>query len=258
MMLNGKQHEQIYEALRQAFTEDSLKLLIRHELNSDPSSVAGGSDFNARVYHLVDWAERQQRIDDLIRGAQKQNPSNVLVKGLSSLLYHSGRAAGASSAFVCYGDKAAIAVCDGLFWQNNQNDNSVLAALSSQIGEWEVFTFVHPRDGKVTEQGRPVLYGETVALQSLCNEQYVGVDLDVGGAPLTARVPWVRDWQMFDLLRTPEAQSQFDGRLTHGSQFVLRACNGKFVMYDRLETKHLLATASEARWWECFSVHRIG
>lgn len=129
--------------------------------------------------------------------------------------------------------------------------------MAASVGEWGLFTFVYPRDEQITKPNRPVLYGDIVTLKSVYNEQYIGADLDMPGNPLTARVPSIRAWQKFDLLRIPEKQEQLDGRLRHGSQFVLRACTGKFVMYDRDTSKQLLCVVEEASLWECFTLHHI-
>lgn len=261
MRLTNSQAKQVHVSLLSAFSiPGKLAELVRFHLGPNLEHIATGNNASEIAFKLIQWAEENGCVQDLISGMFEEAPRNRYVSDLfenSRMWFETAQSTNEMHKldFVCYGEKVAILVCDGCFWQNNQPNNSVLECISPSAGEQELFAFVHPRDEQITERNRPVLYGDVVALKSAYNAQYVGADLDMPGNPLTARVPWIRTWQKFDLLRTPEKQEQLDGRLRHGSRFILRACTGKFVMYDRDASKQLLSVVEEASLWECFTLH---
>ena len=77
------QEAKLHAALLSAFDEPGLRQLCRFELNVDLDQVAGGQDLRDRVYNLVMWATRTDRVADLIAGARRQNPTNVELSALT-------------------------------------------------------------------------------------------------------------------------------------------------------------------------------
>jgi formylglycine-generating enzyme required for sulfatase activity len=76
MKLNGRQVAELQDALLDAFTLFSLRQMVRFELDRHLAHVAGGQNFTEIVFNLVEWAEQQERVDDLVNGAQRFNPTN--------------------------------------------------------------------------------------------------------------------------------------------------------------------------------------
>ena len=68
---------------------------------------------------------------------------------------------------------------------------------------------------------------------------------------LTACVPWVK-WQMFTVIKHPQRPLSKDKKVRYGSWFALRAYNEKYVMFDKNDSKQLLAYASHIDEWESF------
>ncbi|MFN8470135.1 MAG: effector-associated domain EAD1-containing protein [Caldilineaceae bacterium] len=73
----GQQLDRISDALRAAYTPDSLARLLHARLDVRLVDVAGGEDFRAVVFHLVAWADRQGRLAELVEAARAENPRNA-------------------------------------------------------------------------------------------------------------------------------------------------------------------------------------
>ncbi len=74
--LTGAQIQALWQALLDGYTESTLAQLVRFQLNERLDTIAGGDNFADRVYHLIDWAERTGRIEELVASAQAGNPGN--------------------------------------------------------------------------------------------------------------------------------------------------------------------------------------
>jgi len=153
---------------------------------------------------------------------------------------------------IYYGDQIGIRVCDGTYWQVNRDDRDKVMGLAKHIREWEIITIVAVGDEFVSQKRRPVRYNEKVAFQFAVNNSFGGADLNSSNGELTARVPWVKEWEMFALLEHPQKPSPKDKKARYGSWFALRAYNGKYVMFDKDRTKQLLACVPHMDEWEAF------
>ena len=81
MQLTGDQYEQLEQALLRAYdTEDELKPMVRIVFNRPLQAVAEGKDHTARIYKLIEWAESEGKIIDLIRGAHRRKPGSDLLR----------------------------------------------------------------------------------------------------------------------------------------------------------------------------------
>jgi hypothetical protein len=80
MKLIGVQFKQIQEALLAAFDEAGLRQMVRVRLDEDLPQVAGGQNLTEIVSNLVTWAERQNRVQDLINAALTENPHNTTLE----------------------------------------------------------------------------------------------------------------------------------------------------------------------------------
>ena len=82
MKLSKEQFKQVEDAIRGGYDEPSLRRMVRVELGEDLAAVAGGDSLalRVRVFNLISWAERSDRIFDLIDGARAQVDTNVAVQ----------------------------------------------------------------------------------------------------------------------------------------------------------------------------------
>ena len=156
-----------------------------------------------------------------------------------------------------YGDQIAILTCDGTYWQVNRDEGDKVMALAKHIKEWEFMEIVAVGDEFVSERNRVVRYNEQVAFRFLENNSFVGADLNSSNKELTARVPVVKEWETFTLLEHPQKKSSKDKKLRYGSWFALRAYNGNHVMFDKINSKQLLASVPHIDEWESFVFIRL-
>jgi len=74
--LTGEQFGRLQRALLESFSENGLRILTRIELEIAYDAIVGHGDLTFQIFSLISWAERNDRIVDLIRGARSQNPGN--------------------------------------------------------------------------------------------------------------------------------------------------------------------------------------
>jgi V8-like Glu-specific endopeptidase len=77
MELKGDRFRQLREALQRAYPDISkLKLLLREELNVRLNEVVGGNNLTETVTELVEWAEAEGRLVELVSAAIRRTPGN--------------------------------------------------------------------------------------------------------------------------------------------------------------------------------------
>lgn len=77
MKLTGAQSEKLSNALRLAFPSvEYLERMVRFKLDINLHEI-GYADLNNYVFRLIQWAESQGRLDQLIIGARQSNPKNI-------------------------------------------------------------------------------------------------------------------------------------------------------------------------------------
>jgi len=80
--LTGKQIAQLRDALVEAYTTDTLVIMVRFELNERLEVIAGGQNLSVLTFNLVNWAEQNGRIEELIQAAYRYNKGNPYLQQL--------------------------------------------------------------------------------------------------------------------------------------------------------------------------------
>lgn len=81
MELNGNQFEQLEQALIEAYPDETkLKRMFWIAFSKKLQTVAEGANHTERVDALIEWAEANGKVTDLIRGAHRRNPTNRKLK----------------------------------------------------------------------------------------------------------------------------------------------------------------------------------
>jgi hypothetical protein len=71
----------LYAAMKSAFKRDELERLLQFEMDVPLSDVVGeDTDYSYACFELVNWAERQNRLNDLIKAARTARPRNQVFK----------------------------------------------------------------------------------------------------------------------------------------------------------------------------------
>lgn len=84
--LSGAQTSQMQAALLGAFDAAELAQMVKVALGEDLESIAGGGTLAAVAFNLIQWADRRDRVGDLVRAAQAQRPDNGVFAGLAGEL----------------------------------------------------------------------------------------------------------------------------------------------------------------------------
>ncbi len=88
MELNKERRQELREALISAFpNKNALKIMLLDQLDERLDNIVGGDNLTDIVNNLiVDWAEPQGRLEELIRGARQANPGNAKLREVAENL----------------------------------------------------------------------------------------------------------------------------------------------------------------------------
>jgi hypothetical protein len=87
MRLSGQQRRILQEALIGAFPyKSSLKQMLSFGLDKNLDAIAGGNNLQDIVFTVIEAAEAQGWVEDLVRAAREQNPGNPALKAIAQEL----------------------------------------------------------------------------------------------------------------------------------------------------------------------------
>src|SRR4051812_5508170 len=99
--MKSRVNDDMHRVLLTAFpTRDGVAQLVRFVLDENLDAIAHQGPLSATMFSLLQWAEAQGRLDDLIAGAIRRNPENQDLRQLAltgRLLEPEGKAAETSS-----------------------------------------------------------------------------------------------------------------------------------------------------------------
>ena len=85
--LNAQQKQELYEAIVSAFEDrNELERMVYFRLDMKLNLITPNPDFKHSVFELIDWANREGRIDDLIAGARAFKPENPDLRNFAERL----------------------------------------------------------------------------------------------------------------------------------------------------------------------------
>ena len=85
MKLTGWQFKQIQDALLSGYSQKyALAEMVRVELNEELDVIAGGDSLQEITFMLINWAEDQGKLTDLVQAAVKHNPGNPELQQLGA------------------------------------------------------------------------------------------------------------------------------------------------------------------------------
>ncbi|WP_424103285.1 effector-associated domain EAD1-containing protein [Moorena producens] len=88
MNLSGQQRKKLHEALINAFPDQSsLEQMVSFELDKNLNAIAGGANLKEVVFNLIQRAEAENWIKDLVSGARKSNPRNKRLHDIAAELF---------------------------------------------------------------------------------------------------------------------------------------------------------------------------
>lgn len=79
------QYQQLHSALLSAFpSQDTLRQMVFFGLGQNLATIAGGSDLSAVTLSLIQWAQGQGKIKDLIQAAVAANAGNPQLRAFAA------------------------------------------------------------------------------------------------------------------------------------------------------------------------------
>lgn len=92
--LDQGQRKQFCAALANAFADyDDLNVMTRFELDTRLSSITRAGPLDEIILDLVEWAQMNGRLDDLVKGALTQRPGNPWLREVAPVLLLTGTGA---------------------------------------------------------------------------------------------------------------------------------------------------------------------
>jgi len=86
MSLSNAQARQLHDAFVSAFDFQELRMLMAYDLGETLEEVVGEGSLNQVVFDLIKWAERNGRMEDLVRAAVQNRPENPRVKAAADAI----------------------------------------------------------------------------------------------------------------------------------------------------------------------------
>ena len=81
MKLDTKTRRFIIRALLDAYRQQSqLRIMLMVTLGENLDAIAGGENLSQVTANLIEWAERNDRVGDLLLGARMDTPGNILLR----------------------------------------------------------------------------------------------------------------------------------------------------------------------------------
>jgi hypothetical protein len=86
MALSADQTKKLYTAILAGFNGSDLEQLVRFELGERLDNLVPPGALSDVVLKLIDWAEKRDRVEDLIRAVQWARPANKEIQRLAGSL----------------------------------------------------------------------------------------------------------------------------------------------------------------------------
>ena len=84
MKLTTPELEQLFEALLDGYKDyDQLKIMVKYKLQKNLAEISQKTNTEVTVFELIEWAEKSNKILDLILGAYEKNPDNIALKTIT-------------------------------------------------------------------------------------------------------------------------------------------------------------------------------
>ena len=81
--ITGKQQGALADALTDVFSEQELGQMVRVALDRNLAAIAGGPNYGAVAFNLVDWARRSGYLRELVQGALDAQPRSPKLRAFA-------------------------------------------------------------------------------------------------------------------------------------------------------------------------------
>jgi Effector-associated domain 1 len=79
----GDQARSLHDAMLSGLKLSDLQQLTRHELNERPGTFRPDGVLSTAVFNLIQWAERQGRVEEMIRAIRRPRPHHQEIQSVT-------------------------------------------------------------------------------------------------------------------------------------------------------------------------------
>ncbi len=80
----GKERKKIFDAIISAYPiKINLEMMVNFELEEKLDAIAGGENIQEIVFNLIEWAESNGKLKQLVKAAHESNPGNTELKKIN-------------------------------------------------------------------------------------------------------------------------------------------------------------------------------
>ncbi len=88
MELTGAQGKELREAIISAYPgKEKLKMMVSDELEENLDAIAGGDNLDEIVFSLIEWAQSQGKLEELVNAGIKRNPGNEKLREFQESIF---------------------------------------------------------------------------------------------------------------------------------------------------------------------------
>ncbi len=90
MKLSKSERNYLFEALQNGYRSyDDLRIMVRLNLGKNLTNIVqSDKKMDIVILELIDWAESQDKLLDLVWGANKRNPDNLQIRNITYKLFY--------------------------------------------------------------------------------------------------------------------------------------------------------------------------
>ena len=88
MDLTGKQVQRIQDAIRSGYNRESLAMALRFRMDVELNDIVANGPFAEQVFALIEWADKQGRVIELVEALHTGNADNDNLNALVDDFVH--------------------------------------------------------------------------------------------------------------------------------------------------------------------------
>ncbi len=89
MKLSKSEIKDLFEALQDGYRSyDDLRIMVRLNLNQNLEKIVLVRNIEIVILELIEWAESEYKLLDLVWGANNRNPDNLQIRNITYKLFY--------------------------------------------------------------------------------------------------------------------------------------------------------------------------
>ncbi|MCL2934891.1 MAG: effector-associated domain EAD1-containing protein [Trichodesmium sp. MAG_R03] len=89
MKLSKSEIKDLFEALQDGYRSyDDLKIMVKLNLNQNLEKIVLVRNIEIVILELIEWAESEYKLLDLVWGANNRNPDNLQIRNITYELFY--------------------------------------------------------------------------------------------------------------------------------------------------------------------------